>query len=157
MLICNLWILVPYLMTQNPSPANLLFNVCKLSLCHPNKTSKSATGLCSATSPTTCKQCLLLVSWKEIYQMLKCWNTYQQGQPEFIENNHLVTNGLLRKGCFVRLKSFQANLVKGKKFVTRFCREMQSWPPQDPHNPGPWSSARARWIWKNRRAESLGK
>lgn len=33
------------------------------------------------------------------------------------EANHLVTSGLLRKGCFVRLKSFQANSVKGKKYV----------------------------------------
>ncbi|KAJ9228549.1 hypothetical protein DTO271D3_3748 [Paecilomyces variotii] len=31
--------------------------------------------------------------------------------------NHLVTSGLLRKGCFVRLKSFQANSVKGKKIL----------------------------------------
>ncbi|KAF7719189.1 Replication factor A DNA-binding subunit [Penicillium ucsense] len=31
--------------------------------------------------------------------------------------NHLVTEGSLRKGCFVRLKSFQANSVKGKKIL----------------------------------------
>ncbi|KAJ5172261.1 Replication factor A protein 1 [Penicillium capsulatum] len=31
--------------------------------------------------------------------------------------NHLVTEGGLRKGCFVRLKSFQANSVKGKKIL----------------------------------------
>ncbi|KAJ5992886.1 Replication factor A protein 1 [Penicillium sp. IBT 35674x] len=31
--------------------------------------------------------------------------------------NHVVTNGSLRKGCFVRLKSFQANSVKGKKIL----------------------------------------
>ncbi|KAL2011853.1 hypothetical protein VTN00DRAFT_4571 [Thermoascus crustaceus] len=31
--------------------------------------------------------------------------------------NHFVTDGLLRKGCFVRLKSFQANSVKGKKIL----------------------------------------
>ncbi|RAL15013.1 replication factor A subunit protein RFA1 [Aspergillus homomorphus CBS 101889] len=31
--------------------------------------------------------------------------------------NHKVTSGLLRKGCFVRLKSFQANAVKGKKIL----------------------------------------
>lgn len=30
----------------------------------------------------------------------------------------MVTDGSLRKGCFVRLKSFQANAVKGKKWVT---------------------------------------
>ncbi|KAL2866347.1 replication factor A subunit protein RFA1 [Aspergillus lucknowensis] len=34
-----------------------------------------------------------------------------------IQANHFVTGGLLRKGCFVRLKSFQANLVKGKKIL----------------------------------------
>lgn len=33
------------------------------------------------------------------------------------EANHLVTSGSLRKGCFARLKSFQANSVKGKKSV----------------------------------------
>ncbi|KAJ5214791.1 Replication factor A protein 1 [Penicillium chermesinum] len=31
--------------------------------------------------------------------------------------NHVVTSGSLRKGCFVRLKSFQANSVKGKKIL----------------------------------------
>ncbi|GFF51991.1 replication factor A protein 1 [Aspergillus lentulus] len=31
--------------------------------------------------------------------------------------NPLVTSGMLRKGCFVRLKSFQANSVKGKKIL----------------------------------------
>ncbi|KAL1979672.1 hypothetical protein VTN96DRAFT_5384 [Rasamsonia emersonii] len=31
--------------------------------------------------------------------------------------NHFVTDGILRKGCFVRLKSFQANAVKGKKIL----------------------------------------
>jgi replication factor A1 len=31
------------------------------------------------------------------------------------EANHVVTDGSLRKGCFVRLKSFQANSVKVKK------------------------------------------
>ncbi|RAH45988.1 replication factor A subunit protein RFA1 [Aspergillus brunneoviolaceus CBS 621.78] len=31
--------------------------------------------------------------------------------------NHKVTSGLLRKGCFVKLKSFQANAVKGKKIL----------------------------------------
>lgn len=31
----------------------------------------------------------------------------------------MVTDGSLRKGCFVRLKSFQANAVKGKKWVTQ--------------------------------------
>ncbi|BAE57239.1 single-stranded DNA-binding replication protein A [Aspergillus flavus] len=31
--------------------------------------------------------------------------------------NRFVTSGQLRKGCFVRLKSFQANSVKGKKIL----------------------------------------
>ncbi|KAJ5102870.1 Replication factor A protein 1 [Penicillium argentinense] len=31
--------------------------------------------------------------------------------------NHVVTDGSLRKGCFVQLKSFQANSVKGKKIL----------------------------------------
>ncbi|KAE8146267.1 hypothetical protein BDV25DRAFT_162858 [Aspergillus avenaceus] len=31
--------------------------------------------------------------------------------------NPFVTSGLLRKGCFVRLKAFQANSVKGKKIL----------------------------------------
>ncbi|KAL4901967.1 hypothetical protein BDW74DRAFT_68957 [Aspergillus multicolor] len=34
-----------------------------------------------------------------------------------IQANHFVTEGLLRKGCFVRLKQFQANSVKGKKIL----------------------------------------
>ncbi|KAI9374000.1 hypothetical protein BJX61DRAFT_500834 [Aspergillus egyptiacus] len=34
-----------------------------------------------------------------------------------IQANHFVTDGSLRKGCFVRLKSFQANSVKGKKIL----------------------------------------
>ncbi|RDW74751.1 replication factor A subunit protein RFA1 [Aspergillus mulundensis] len=34
-----------------------------------------------------------------------------------IQANHFVTDGLLRKGCFVRLKQFQANSVKGKKIL----------------------------------------
>jgi replication factor A1 len=29
--------------------------------------------------------------------------------------NTMVTEGRLRKGCFVRLKSYQANAVKGKR------------------------------------------
>lgn len=35
-----------------------------------------------------------------------------------LEANHFVTDGLLRKGCFVKLKQFQANSVKGKKYVS---------------------------------------
>lgn len=31
------------------------------------------------------------------------------------EASHVVHEGKLKKGCFVRLKSFQANEVKGKK------------------------------------------
>ncbi|KAK2747607.1 Replication factor A protein 1 [Onygenales sp. PD_40] len=31
--------------------------------------------------------------------------------------NHFVTSGQLVRGCFVRLKSFQANLVKGKRIL----------------------------------------
>ena len=34
-----------------------------------------------------------------------------------IEANHVVHEGKLKKGCFVRLKSFQQNLVKGKRYV----------------------------------------
>ncbi|KAL3469470.1 hypothetical protein BJX99DRAFT_241251 [Aspergillus californicus] len=34
-----------------------------------------------------------------------------------IQANHFVTDGSLRKGCFVKLKSFQANSVKGKKIL----------------------------------------
>jgi hypothetical protein len=34
-----------------------------------------------------------------------------------LEANHFVTTGGLRKGCIVRLKSFQANAVKGKKYA----------------------------------------
>jgi replication factor A1 len=31
--------------------------------------------------------------------------------------NELVTNGLLQRGSFARLKSYQANAVKGKRYV----------------------------------------
>ena len=31
------------------------------------------------------------------------------------EASHVVHEGKLKKGCFVRLKAFQANEVKGKK------------------------------------------
>ena len=31
--------------------------------------------------------------------------------------NHHVADGTLRKGCFVRLKQYQANAVKGKRYV----------------------------------------
>ncbi|KAL5332160.1 hypothetical protein BJX70DRAFT_384971 [Aspergillus crustosus] len=34
-----------------------------------------------------------------------------------IQANHFVTDGSLRKGCFVKLKQFQANSVKGKKIL----------------------------------------
>lgn len=33
---------------------------------------------------------------------------------------HVVHEGKLRKGCFVRLKSFQANEVKGKKYGPQY-------------------------------------
>jgi hypothetical protein len=36
---------------------------------------------------------------------------------KFSEANHVVHEGKLKKGCFVRLKSYQANAVKGKKYV----------------------------------------
>jgi replication factor A1 len=36
---------------------------------------------------------------------------------KFLEANHVVRDGKLKKGCFVRLKSYQANSVKGKKYV----------------------------------------
>jgi hypothetical protein len=34
-----------------------------------------------------------------------------------IEANHVVHEGKLKKGSIVRLKSYQANAVKGKRFV----------------------------------------
>lgn len=34
----------------------------------------------------------------------------------FVEANYIVHEGKLRKGCFVRLKSFQANSLKGKRY-----------------------------------------
>jgi hypothetical protein len=35
----------------------------------------------------------------------------------FVEANHVVHDGKLKKGSFVRLKQYQANSVKGKRFV----------------------------------------
>ena len=34
----------------------------------------------------------------------------------FAEANYIVHEGKLKKGCFVRLKSYQANFVKGKRY-----------------------------------------
>ncbi|KAJ5894426.1 Replication factor A protein 1 [Penicillium taxi] len=42
---------------------------------------------------------------------------YVQTMISTPESNPLVADGSLRKGCFVRLKSFQANMVKGKKIL----------------------------------------
>lgn len=44
-------------------------------------------------------------------------SNYVQTMLATPEANHLVTSGSLRKGCFARLKSFQANSVKGKKIL----------------------------------------
>ena len=93
---------------------NLLFNVCKSNLFNLSKISKSDTELSSVTFLTMSRQCLQSVS-RETSS-----NTSPQYLPASLtslEANHLVTSGQLRKGCLVRLKSFQANQVKGKKFV----------------------------------------
>ncbi|OOO04504.1 Replication factor-a protein 1 Rpa1 [Aspergillus oryzae] len=44
-------------------------------------------------------------------------SNYVQTMLATPEANRFVTSGQLRKGCFVRLKSFQANSVKGKKIL----------------------------------------
>lgn len=31
--------------------------------------------------------------------------------------NHVIHDGKLARGCIVRIKSFQSNVVKGKKYV----------------------------------------
>jgi replication factor A1 len=31
--------------------------------------------------------------------------------------NHVVHDGVLQRGCIVRIKSYQANMVKGKKYA----------------------------------------
>ncbi|KAF7632044.1 hypothetical protein AFLA_012886 [Aspergillus flavus NRRL3357] len=46
-------------------------------------------------------------------------SNYVQTMLATPEANRFVTSGQLRKGCFVRLKSFQANSVKGKKHGAR--------------------------------------
>ncbi|KAF5864445.1 Replication factor A protein 1 [Aspergillus alliaceus] len=44
-------------------------------------------------------------------------SNYVQTMLATPEANRFVTSGQLRKGCFVRLKAFQANSVKGKKIL----------------------------------------
>ncbi|KAE8348590.1 hypothetical protein BDV28DRAFT_143147 [Aspergillus coremiiformis] len=44
-------------------------------------------------------------------------SNYVQTMIATPEANRFVTSGQLRKGCFVRLKGFQANSVKGKKIL----------------------------------------
>jgi hypothetical protein len=41
---------------------------------------------------------------------------------KFLEANHVVHEGKLKKGSIVRLKSYQANAVKGKRFVKTMAR-----------------------------------
>ena len=36
---------------------------------------------------------------------------------KFLEANHVIHDGKLKKGSIVRLKQYQANAVKGKRFV----------------------------------------
>jgi hypothetical protein len=44
----------------------------------------------------------------------------------YIEANHVVHDGKLKKGSIVRLKQYQANAVKGKRFVVCFQAAIHS-------------------------------
>lgn len=61
-------------------------------------------------------QCMLATRMFAITQCIRliCPNQFSTNKPA--EVCHVVHEGKLTKGCFVRLKSFQANEVKGKKY-----------------------------------------
>lgn len=90
---------------------SLSYNVYKSSLCLLSPATKNVIGLSSVTLPIMFKLCLQAV-WNIKFNHMSAalWMLI-----DVTEANHVVTDGSLRKGCFVRLKSFQANSVKGKK------------------------------------------
>lgn len=96
---------------------SLLFSVFKSNHYHPNKIIKNVIGLFSVISPTMFRQCLQFVSTETTVGAKEILNKLPTNRILTLEANHIVTSGSLRKGCFVRLKSFQANSVKGKKSV----------------------------------------
>lgn len=105
-------------MNQNLKSQNPSFNVFKLSPCHPSKITQNGTGQFSVTYQTMSKQCLQRVSESPGMNVPLPSDTRKSApNPDNIvlEANPLVTSGSLRKGCFVKLKAFQANSVKGKK------------------------------------------
>lgn len=51
-----------------------------------------------------------------ITQRIRLLCPKSQTTDKLAEVCHVVHDGKLTKGCFVRLKSFQANEVKGKKY-----------------------------------------
>ena len=90
---------------------NQSYNAFKSSLWPASKAHRSAFGLSSVTLITSSKACLPPVSGLFLLSStLSC-----AGANVFTEANHVVHEGKLKKGCFVRLKSYQANQVKGKR------------------------------------------
>lgn len=45
--------------------------------------------------------------------------------------NHVIHDGLLQRGCIVRIKSYQANEVKGKKYVSHPQRPLPNQRPRE--------------------------
>lgn len=103
----------PFSMKLQAQRGNPLFNVCRSSLLLPSPTGCRDTALSSVIFPTISRPCWLHVSFLTLFGVVRLITL----QPDISEANHFVTEGGLRKGCIVRLKSFQANAVKGKKYA----------------------------------------
>lgn len=98
---------------------SLLFNAFRLSLWQASKVPPIDLGWSLVTSRTLCRACLRLVC---IYQT-SAWPSFQYGLANLlVEASHVVHDGKLKKGSVARLKSYQANEVKGKKYKLIFHR-----------------------------------
>ena len=105
-------------MSQIRPSRNLSCNVSKSNLWLANKVGPNVSGLSSATSTTSYKACLPHVSSSGTLKSLSLTFLGLVVRVNWLltELNHVVHEGKLRKGCFVRLKSYQANQVKGKRY-----------------------------------------
>ncbi len=109
-------------MSQIRRSLNLYCNVSKLNLWLANKVDQNVSGLSLVISTTLYKVCLPLVSSSETLKSLPSTilGLFRKVNWLLTELNHVVHEGKLRKGCFVRLKSYQANQVKGKRYGSRY-------------------------------------
>ena len=109
-------------MSQIRLSLNLSCNVFKSSLWPAHKVGQNASGLSSVISIISYKACLPLVSSSETPESLPPTILGLVRRVDWLltELNHVVHEGKLRKGCFVRLKSYQANQVKGKRYGSHY-------------------------------------